>query len=58
MGERRVVHRVLVGKPEERDHLEDTGLDGTVINRRTSGSWVGTWSGLIWLRIRTGGGLL
>jgi len=28
MGKRRGAHRVLVGKPRERDHLEDLGLDG------------------------------
>ena len=31
MGERRGVYRVLVGKPGERDHLEDPGLDGRII---------------------------
>jgi hypothetical protein len=24
----RTVYRVLMGKPEERDHLEDRGVDG------------------------------
>jgi hypothetical protein len=28
-GEKRGVYRVLVGKPEGRDHLEDPGIDGT-----------------------------
>jgi hypothetical protein len=28
MGEGRKVFRVLVGKPEERDHLKDQGVDG------------------------------
>ena len=28
-GERRGVHRVLVGKCEGRDHLEDPGISGT-----------------------------
>jgi hypothetical protein len=31
MGERRGVYRVLVGKPEGRNHLEDPGLDGRII---------------------------
>ena len=31
MGERRGVYRVLVGKPEERDHLEDPGVYGRII---------------------------
>jgi len=30
---RRGVHRVLVGKPEGRDHCEDPGLDGRIILR-------------------------
>jgi hypothetical protein len=30
-GERRGVYRVLVGKPRERDHLGDLGLDGRII---------------------------
>jgi hypothetical protein len=28
MGEERNVNRVLVGKPEGKDHLEDQGVDG------------------------------
>jgi hypothetical protein len=28
MGEERNVYRVLMGKPEGRDHLEDQGVDG------------------------------
>jgi len=31
MGERRSVYRVLVGNLRERDHLEDTGIDGRII---------------------------
>jgi len=30
-GERKGVHRVLVGKPEGKNHLEDSGIDETVI---------------------------
>ena len=49
----------LVGKAEGRNHLKDLGVDGRIIliwifekwNRRT-------WTGSIWLRIGTGGGLL
>ena len=33
MGERRDVYRVLVWKPEGKDHLEDTGIDGRIIIR-------------------------
>jgi len=31
MGDRIGVYRVLVGKPEERDHLEDPDMDGRII---------------------------
>ena len=31
MGEMRGVYRVLVVKPERRDHLEETGMDGRII---------------------------
>ena len=30
MGERRGVYRVLVGKPEEKHHLEDPGVEGRI----------------------------
>jgi hypothetical protein len=33
MGERRGVYKVLVGKPEEIDLLEEPGVDGRVILR-------------------------
>jgi hypothetical protein len=49
MGERRGVHKVLVGKPEEKNHLEDTGVDGRIILRWLFGMWG-------WLRVGTGGG--
>jgi hypothetical protein len=39
MGEKRGVFRILVGKPEERDHLEDQGLGGRIILRWTFMKW-------------------
>ena len=33
MGERRGVYRVLVGKPEGKNHLGDPGVDGKIILR-------------------------
>jgi hypothetical protein len=33
MGKKRGVFRILVGKPEEREHLEDPGVDERVILR-------------------------
>jgi len=47
------------GNLKERDHLGDPGMDGRIILRWILRKWdVGVWSGLIWLRIGTGGGLL
>jgi hypothetical protein len=50
---------MLVGKREGKDHLENPGIDWRVILRRIFRKWDGgSWTGLIWLRIRTGGWLL
>jgi len=59
MGERRGVYWVLMGKHEGKRPLgrprhrweDDIKMDLQVLG------W-GGWSGLIWLRIRTGGGYL
>ena len=39
MGERRGLYRVVVGKPEERDHLGDPGIDGRIILRWIFRKW-------------------
>jgi hypothetical protein len=39
MGEGRGVYRVLVGKPEGKDHLVDPGVDGRIILRRIFRKW-------------------
>jgi hypothetical protein len=60
MGEGRNVCRVLMGKPVEKDHLEDQGVDGRMGSKwtlRKSVGW-GGGSGFTWLRIGTVGGLL
>ena len=59
MGETGGAYRVLVGKPEGKDHLDDLGVDERIIikcilNKRDGG----TWTGLILLGVGTGGGLL
>jgi hypothetical protein len=59
MGERRGAYRALVGKPEERRPLgrpRRRWEDNIKIDLQEVG-W-GAWTGSIWLRIGTGGGLL
>ena len=57
--ERRGAYRVLVGRPEGKRplgrprHGQDIKMDLQEV-----GWGVGAWTGLIWLKIRTGGGLL
>jgi hypothetical protein len=61
MGEGRDVYRVLVGKPEEKNHLKDQGVDGRMGSKGTLGILAGgegVWSGFTRLRIGTVGGLL
>jgi hypothetical protein len=59
MGEGRNVYRVLVGKPEGKDHLKDQGVDGRMGSKWTLRRLVGgVWSGFTWIRIGTVGGLL
>jgi len=59
MGERRGVYRVLMRKPEGKNHLGDPDVDGRIILRRIFRRWdVGVWTGSSWFRIETGGGHL
>jgi hypothetical protein len=39
--ERRGVHRVLMGRPEGKRHLEDPGVDGRIILRWIFWKWNG-----------------
>jgi hypothetical protein len=59
MGEGRGAYRALVGKSEGRRTLGRPSVDRRIILK-----WIfesldgGTWTGLIWVRTGTGGGLL
>jgi hypothetical protein len=39
MGEGKGVYRIVVGKPEKKNHLEDTEVDGMMILRWISRKW-------------------
>ena len=52
------VHRVLVGKPRERDQWGDPDADERTILRWIFRKWEGVETGWSWLRIGTGGGYL
>jgi hypothetical protein len=59
MGEKRGAYRVLVGKPEGKNHLENPGVDGKIILKWIIKKWDGqARTGLICLRRGAGGGLL
>jgi hypothetical protein len=46
MGEGRGVYKVLVGKPEGRNHWGDPSVDGRIILGLIFGKWnVGVWIG-------------
>jgi len=58
VGEERA-YIILAGKLRERDYLEDPGVGDWIILRWIFRKWdVRAWTGLIWLRIGTGGGHL
>jgi hypothetical protein len=59
MGEKRNEYRILVGEPEEKNHWEDQDVGGWTILRRILERENGlVWSGSVWLRRGTSGGLL
>ena len=58
-GESRGVYRVLVGKPEGKNHLEDPGVNGRIILRKIFKKWdMWVWTVSSWLGIGTSGGHL
>jgi hypothetical protein len=59
MGRKDVHTGLWWGNLKERDLLEDPGVDRGIILRWIFSKWeVGAWTGLIWLRIGAGTGVL
>jgi hypothetical protein len=59
MGEGRGAYRILVGRRDGRRPLGRPRLDERIILKSIFKKWDGgSWTGMIWLRIGTGGGLL
>jgi hypothetical protein len=58
MGEKEVHTGFWWGDLREGDHLGDPGVDGRVILNWVLKKWDGARTGLSWLRIGTGDGLL
>jgi hypothetical protein len=56
MGKREVHTGFWWGDLREGDHLGDPDVDGIIL--KWIKKWDGAWTGLSWLRIGTGGGLL
>ena len=54
----RYINRVFMGDLREEDHLEDLGVDGRIILKWVFKKWDGAWTGIIWIRIGTGGRFL
>jgi hypothetical protein len=59
MGAKRNAHRILVGKLERKSPQEDLDVGGRIILKWILERHDGVvWTGLIWFRIGTSGGLL
>jgi hypothetical protein len=58
MGKEEVHTGFWWGDLREGDHLGDPDVDGRITLNCIFKKWAGAWTGLSWLRIGTGGGLL
>ena len=46
IGEKIVAYKVMVGKPERRNHLKDPGIDGRIILKWIFKKWDRIWTDL------------
>jgi hypothetical protein len=54
----RCVQDIGTGNLREKAHLENLGVDGKIILKWLFKKWDGElWTGLIWLRVKTSGGV-
>jgi hypothetical protein len=58
MGREEVHTGLLWGNLRKRDHLEEPGVDDRILKMDLQDVVRGAWTGLIWLRIGTCGGLM
>jgi hypothetical protein len=59
LGRREAYTGFWLGNLRERDHLEDSGINGRIILKWIFRKWdIGVWTESIWFRIGTGGGHL
>jgi hypothetical protein len=59
VGKREGAYRVWMERPKGKNHLEDLGVNGSIILKCFLKKWdQEAWIGLLWVRIRTGGGQL
>jgi hypothetical protein len=55
--EMRNAFKILVGKPEGRNHAEDLGVDDNILEWILGKLGGKVWTGFFWLRTETSGGL-
>jgi hypothetical protein len=57
MGEMRNTYKILIGKPEGKNYLQELDIDGRVMDLRETG-WRKVWNKFVWLMTGSSGWLL